>query len=232
VYLDNYSLNLELFVDLMKQAETADEELQHLENTVQSIHRRVQYCNYHYDLLRKATSPDDLRDDRYLQRRRENEVVRLRFVYEANIEAFLCNLHALLDSFPYLLNLFFPVAPKNNTRIMWHIDHLNKYKDYGFYDDLVSFMLCNNFNKVKGYVNTSKHKYLIRVANCLDHIEFEKLTYKELHLTSPNKVEFNIKEIERDNVIDFLKECHDNLIPQFFDLCKKVLEEKGCELAL
>jgi hypothetical protein len=232
MFLDNYSLNLDRFVELMKLHENSEEEIQHLENTAQTIHRRVQYCKYHYDLLRKATSPDDLEDDRYLQIRRPNEVVELRFVYEANIEAFLSNLHAVLDSFPYLLNLFFPVVQKNHTRIMWHIDHLKKYKEYGFYDELINFMLSSNFNKIKGYVNTSKHKYLVRIANCLDHIEFEKLSYKEPHFTSSSKVEFIIKEIERDNVIDFLKECHDSLIPQFFTLCKKVLQEKEREFAL
>jgi hypothetical protein len=230
--MDNYSLEIDRFVELMKISESSEEETQHLENTVQTIYRRVQYCNYHYDLLRKATSSNDLEDDRYLQIRRANEVVKLRFVYEANIEAFLSNLHALLDSFPYLLNLFFPVTSKNHRGIMWQISHLNKYKDYSFYDELISFMLSNNFHKIKGYVNTTKHKYLVRIANCLDHIEFEKLSYREPHQVSFNKIEFTEKEIERDNVIDFLKECHDSLIPQFYSLCKKVLKEKELELAL
>lgn len=223
--MEKFSLNIEQFVELKKQRITSadNSSLEELEITSQSINRWVQYCQYHYFMLKKSTSVDDLQDDKFFQIRRKGENVQLRFVYEANIAAFLNSLHALLDSFPYLLNLFIPEMEPDSKSIKWNINYLKKYKKYEFYDELISFLLDENFNKVKGYVNTIKHKHLVRIANCEKHLEFESFNYSQPNILQNNNIEYNFKVAERDDVMVFLKDCHNKLIPNFFGLCKSVL---------
>jgi hypothetical protein len=225
VSLESFSLNVERFVELKKQSLTSTDNvsLEQLEITSQSINRWVQYCQYHYFMLQESTSVEDLRHDKFLQIRRKGENVKLRFVYEANIAAFLNSLHALLDSFPYLLNLFIPVMKPDSQSIKWNINYLKKYKEYDFYDELITFMLDEDFNKVKGYVNTIKHKHLVRVANCEEYLEFESFNYKQPNIRQDGTVEYDSKIAERDDVMVFLKDCHNELIPNFFGLCKNVL---------
>jgi len=223
--LEKFSLNVGQFVELKKQRLTSADNasLEQLEITSQSINRWVQYCQYHYFMLKESTSVDDLQDDKFLQIRRKGENVQLRFVYEANIAAFLNSIHALLDSFPYLLNLFIPVMKHDSKSIKWNINYLIKYKGYEFYDELIAFMLDENFNKVKGYVNTIKHKHLVRVENCEKHLEFESFNYSQPSILQDNTIKYDPKVAERDDVMVFLKDCHNELIPNFFDLCKSVL---------
>ncbi|OKY27822.1 hypothetical protein [Thalassotalea sp. PP2-459] len=220
-------LNLESFVELTKQKQ--EQNLQQIEISSQSINRWLKYCEYHYFTLVNSTSKDDLHDDRLLQIRREGENVQLRFVYEANISAFLSSLHSLLDSFPYLLNLFIPVFDNpNNTRIKWHSEFLCKYEKYRFFNTLIDFMLDENFHKVKGYANTIKHKHLIRVANRLDYLEFESFDIKVPVRTANCDINFVLKRIENQNVLEFIEECHNHLIPKFFALCNEILDFKSC----
>jgi len=222
----NYNkLNLENFVELSKEQQ--EKTLQQIEISSQSIHRWLKHCEYHYYTLVTSTSKEDLRDDRFLQLRRKDENVQLRFVYEANISAFLSSLHSLIDSFPYLLNLFIPVFDNpNNTRIKWHNEFLCKYEKYNFFNHLIEFMLDENFHKVKGYANTIKHKHLIRVANKLDYLEFESFEIKIPIKKSNCSFDFAPKQIDNQNVLEFIEECHNNLIPKFFSLCNEILDFK------
>lgn len=223
--MEKFSLNVGQFVELKKQrlTSTDNSSLEQLEITTQSINRWIQYCQYHYFMLKGCTSVDDLKYDESLQIRRKGENVQLRFVYEANIAAFLNSLHALLDSFPYLLNLFLPEMEPDSKSVKWKIQYLKKYKKYEFYDELIAFFLDENFNKVKGYVNTIKHKHLVRIANCEKHLEFESFNYSQPNILQNNNIEYDPKVAERDDVMVFLKYCHNELIPNFFGLCKSVL---------
>lgn len=94
------------FLSLKKQEIDAEDSelIVKLEKCTQSIYRWLQYCEYHYVNLVDAVKEPNLRLDRILSFRRAGETVPVRYVYEANIAAFLHSLHALLDSFPYLLN--------------------------------------------------------------------------------------------------------------------------------
>ncbi|SFM52492.1 hypothetical protein [Nitrosomonas communis] len=227
--MDN-QIEIGKFVSLRKQelGSRNDELIQRLWISSQSIHRWLQYCQYHYFNLVNSTESVDLALDRISQYRRKGENVTVRYVYEANIVAFLNSLHALLDSFPYLLNLFIPVFQNpDSTSIKWSESFVKKYDGYSFYDELSDFMLDPTFNKVKGYVNTTKHKYLIRIANNYKNLEFEEYQFKRPVRDQNGKISFQEELLPRQDAIAFVAECHNSLIPRFFHLCGSVLASKG-----
>lgn len=206
--------------------------LDKLEICTQSIHRWLQYCQYHYVNLEGAINSTDLKMDRIGSYRRAGETVPLRYIYEANIVAFLNSLHALLDSFPYLINLFIPVSSSpDSLSIKWNEKFIQKYKSMEFYDELLDFMIDDNFNKIKGYVNTTKHKHLIRIANKRNHLEIEDYSYRRPFLNDQGRVDFHDEIAVGKDALLFIQECHDDLIPKFFDLCKSVMNFKQLQLA-
>lgn len=156
----------------------------------------------------------------------------MRYIYEANIAAFLNSLHAVLDSFPYLLNLFIPVVENpDSSRVSWHENFINKYQGMSFYDELMDFMLDRTFHKVKGYVNTIKHKHLIRVSNKWDHLEFEEYIYKQPYRTDQGTLIFQQEVVESEDVFSFIEQCHNKLIPKLFNLLNILLHFKSSQLA-
>ncbi|WP_217517414.1 hypothetical protein [Vibrio metschnikovii] len=196
-----------------------------LDIATQSIAHFEKYCKFHFYELIAVATPQALR----LERLGFNEGNR--FIYEAHIVAFMNNLHSMLDSFPFVLNLFIPKLDADNTKVKWSVDFINLYKDCDFYQSLLLFFTDLEFNKVKGYVNNIKHKHLIRIANVDGCLEFEG--YKcRVPCVIEDKVEYQSKYIERDNVIQFIKDCFNNLIDKFFALCNVILEYKRTKLAL
>jgi hypothetical protein len=227
-------LDIGKFISLKKQelgAEGSDS-IAKLEVCTQSIYRWLQYCEYHYVHLVETVTETNLRLDRISVYRRAGETVPVRYVYEADIAAFLNSLHALLDSFPYLLNLFIPVKDDpESTCIKWHESFIKKYKGMAFYDELIGLLMDTTFHKVKGYVNTIKHKHLIRISNQWNHLEFEKYTYKQPCRDANGRITFQLEIVAGANVVSFIKECHDELIPKLFKLCDSVVDFKSTELA-
>lgn len=229
-----HQLNIGRFVSLKMQEIGAEESdaITKLEVCTQSIYRWLQYCEYHYVNLVESATESNLRFDRISIYRRVGETVPVRFVYEANIAAFLNSLHALLDSFPYLLNLFIPVKrDPESMGIKWKKSFIKKYEGMAFYDELIRFLMDVTFHKVKGYVNTIKHKHLIRVSNQWDHLEFEEYTYRKPCRDVQGEINFKPEPVIGENVVSFIEKCHDELIPRFFKLCESVLLFKSLELS-
>jgi hypothetical protein len=226
-------LDIGRFISLKKQDIGAEEcdVISKLEVCTQSIYRWLQYCEYHYVNLVETATESNLSFDRISVYRRSGETVPVRYVYEANIAAFLNSLHALLDSFPYLLNLFIPKEDPESTSIKWHESFIKKYEDKAFYDELARLFIDTTFHKVKGYVNTIKHKHLIRISNQWDHLEFEEYTYKKPFRDEQGKISFKPEPVTGENVVSFIEKCHDELIPRLFKLCESVLLFKSSELS-
>ena len=227
-------LDVERFILLKKRELGAEDNdsIVKLEACTQSIYRWLQYCEYHYVNLEDAATEPNLQRDRSLGYRRAGETVPVRYVYEANIAAFLNSLHALLDSFPYLLNLFIPVKENSEaTSIRWHKDFIRKYESMDFYDELIELLMDDTFNKVKGYVNTIKHKHLIRISNKWNHLEFEEYSYMKPSLDGRGEITFQREGVAGENVVSFVEECHYTLIPKLFNLCDSVLSFKDSQLA-
>jgi len=222
-------IDISAFVELRKKelGLTESDDLAKLDICSQSIARWGQYCQYHHYILLGTLTEKDLSLDSKFEYRRAGENVCLRYVYEANIAAFIQSLHALLDSFPYLLNLFYKEIPDSeSTKVKWSLEFINKYKNYEFYNDLIGFMLEEKFNKIKGYCNTIKHKHLVRISNSGSHLEFENFSFKQPIEKQQGKYEFEVKVLSGQNALDFVQECHNELIPKFFSLCQKLIDFK------
>lgn len=215
--MEKFRLDISDFVKLSKKNNTKE-----LEIATQSINRWVQYCQYHYFMFEKSTSEEMLLDDKIFSMKYDDTNIDIRYVYEAHIAAFLTSLHALLDSFPYLLNLYIPVKAINKREIGWNHDKfLILYKGKSFYRELISFYEDENFNKVKAYVNVIKHKNLIRIENHGTHLEFESFGYRA-RTVKDDKIKSTPKSEEGSDVLKFLQNSHNELIPKFFDLCRSV----------
>lgn len=199
----------------------------------QSIHRWLKYCLYHYSNLPDSSDRSDLALDRIGQYQRGGESVEYRYVYEANIIGFLNSLHALLDSFPYLLNLVIPTKPTLKPRnIKWSKEFISRYESHVFYSALEGFMIGRIFNVVKSYVNIAKHKHLIRVANNWSVLELEEFEARLPAVDNSGKIVYRTSAIPRMDAAQFLAECHDELVPKFFDLCRNVTSSCGSNSAV
>lgn len=187
-------------------------EIQCLEKALQSINKRMEYCIYHYDEFLKYTDTKSLFIDRIGTLAFDN--ITIRTIYEANTIAFLHNLHALFDSFPYALNIIFrTIDDLESNYIDWRDDFIKKYKDHLFYNDLKEFSEDETFQKLKGFVNRSKHKHLIRIKNSISNLVFEEFTYYK------NKEKKYVKD---QDVSLFMICCHDTLLKKFFALLDSI----------
>lgn len=215
-------LSLEKFIKLKsKEFPNKNSDLiEELGLCTQSIYHWLQYCKYHYINLKDATRESNLFWDRISTQ----EGIQIRFVYEANITAFIHSLHALLDSFPYLLNKFITTNQDNKKiKIGWNDDFLKKYKDYCFYGELIDFYVDDNFNRIKGYTNTTKHNYIVRVLNKISHLEFDEYKYLKRYRGNNGEIDVNKEVVKNQNIILFIENCHNELIPKLFNLCNSIL---------
>jgi hypothetical protein len=214
----------------LKRQELGGEEndvLESLDLSTQSIHHRAQFCEYHYSLLEEIVSEENLALDLLGAYRRAGDTVAVRFVYEANIFAFIQNLHALLDSFPYALNLFFPVIENpESPEVAWNKKFLVKYRNFSFTGELTNFCVNEEFQLLRGYTNAMKHRTLLRVKNNWRHLEFEEMTYEGVTLDSQGGFCKTQKSAPEVNVMEYLARCHDCLIPAYFALWDEVKKEK------
>lgn len=157
---------------------------------------------------------------------------------------FLQNIHSTCDSLPYLINAISgPLKVKSKTSqckqekneckkiIMKEIIHIDEnrigWNDY-FFDgvkqtfpkasDLLSkmkkFSKDEDFIKLRDFVNQSKHKYLTRIVNDKKALYYEEFSYT-IKNNNGNKT---IKKIEKQEVKQFMTDCHDKIFPKIFDI--------------
>ncbi len=195
-------------------------ELQQLETSLQSIAKRIEYCKYHFDEFSLFTNKKALLIDRFDSSITNETSTRIR--YEAHTVAFLQNLHALIDCFPYTLNIIHPVTHDiENRNIGWNKKFINKYKNFPFFMKLDNLFKNENFQKIKGYANKTKHKHLVKIKNSGRDLIFDKFSYfhngKEEHIVD--------QEVEL-----FMMSCHNELIPQVISLGNAIVKSKEKEI--
>ena len=224
------SLDIEKIVSLKRQELAGKEEhvLERLISSTQSIYHRTQISEYHYSQLEEIASKFDLVLDWFSTTyRRPGDTVVIRFAYEANIFAFLQNLHALIDSFPYALNLYFRVFEDLDTpKLGWSKEFIGKYRDYPFNLALKDLCVNEDFQLLRGYTNKTKHKNILRVRNKCTYLEFEKIDYDHVTLDAQGGFCRSQKTSSEVNVMEYLARCHDNLMPIYFGLWEEVMMEK------
>lgn len=194
------------------------EEIELLHISMQSIAKRIDYCKYHYqEFLRNSC------ELALLQERLDGSLdgKSIRVIYEASAVAFTQNLHSLIDSFPYALNLIDKKYENiNSVKIGWNKEFVNKYKCFDYHPEPVNLYNHPVFHKLKGLVNRTKHKHLVRIKNTFTSLTFESFSY-------PSNGE--VCQAKEQNVHMFLVECYDNLLPDFLALCNSVEKSKESE---
>ncbi len=199
------SLDIRLISLIMENElnETAPETLKLFDIAIQSIPKRIAYCKYHLSEFNTHSTSVALLKDRFEPQK--DDELSIRTLYEANAFAFINNLHALVDSLPFILNIIFNTKEIDNTRIGWNPDFIEKYKDFPFSSRLENFQKNQLFIKLKGLTNTSKHKYLTRIKNDFKKLSFETISYRE------NKEEKLISDVD---VEQFMIDSYNTLIPE------------------
>ncbi len=191
------------------------EVLEKLNKALQSIAKRQRYCQYHYDLFKQSNTPVALLKDRIEQI--SDEELTVRDVYEANSMAFLHNLHAMIDSFPFALNLIYQeIVDFDSKDVGWNKTFLKAYQQFDFFGCLNDLFKSEHFCLLKGYSNHGKHKYPIRIRNTFKELVFENFEFEQ---NREKKISKKLK------VEDFMTNCHDQLIIEFFQLINRVHDD-------
>lgn len=190
-----------------------DEEQQALALALQSIAKRKLYCLYHFDEFLRNSDPLSRLIDRFSHDSREPEDTP-RIAFEAHALAFLHNVHALMDSLPYVLNIAFRKAPDiEDKNVSWGPDFIKKFKDCSFHSALENFSEADLFQQIKGFANRTKHKHLIHVRNKGRTLNIEGFAYG---------AKGQPKRTDETDLKDFMVACHDNLLKDYFRLVLEI----------
>ncbi|WP_457808972.1 hypothetical protein [Kushneria sp. EE4] len=217
-----HPMNLKEIVDLKeRELSEKNEDTHKLDLALQSIQHRINYCEYHYSEIEEVTNKKALLIDR-LSTPKSDEIP-IRTIYEANTFAFIQNLHALIDSLPYALNIFITVCPTiEHYRINWNNGKFIKsYESYPFYASLMSIHGDEIFAKLKSLNNRVKHKHIVRIRNNPKSLLFDNFTYK---------YNGQSKSVLDEDVKTFLEDCYNHLLPKFMGFWNEVRDYKKTEL--
>ncbi|MDO6445933.1 hypothetical protein Q4493_09130 [Colwellia sp. 1_MG-2023] len=220
---DTNKLDIEGLLNLKKkEMKTTDsDEIHRLHLALQSIQKRLDYCEYHFYEFKDYSTKEYLLKD--IISKPEPNCISARVIFEASTYAFIQNLHAVIDSLPYALNIIFTVEPEFDEQyIGWNKRFIKKYKGYSFYCPLDQMFKNDLLSKLKRLSNNIKHKHLIRIKNGGDTLCFDDFTYKH---------QSNDVVITNQNVEKFLVESHDKLIPQLLGLYTQIKNAKKKELS-
>jgi hypothetical protein len=187
-----------------------------LDYAAQSIAKRVEYSSYHLLEFRRFGTGPNLVLDR-IGRATTSDGISFRIAYEANAVAFLQNLHSLVDSVPYVINIVFrKVNDIEHASVAWGREFLSKYSGYGFYPQLNDLFESEELCKLKGLINRIKHKHLVPIRNKYDNLLFVEYTYKfNGHLVAVNN----------QDVSAFMTESNNALVPKTISVLNALLAE-------
>jgi len=148
---------------------------------VPSINQRVKNVHYHYDNwlevkergIYAAKLSSRAGGDGYINATK----------YNAEVAAFLQNVHALCDSLPYILNLYFRIFDLDSRSIGWSERCIDLLADAArsrgemlLADQLIVFAAHPKFLKLQDIVNCSKHKHLVSIFYKGDSTFFAELS--------------------------------------------------------
>lgn len=223
-----------LGIDIEKFVATIDananpEFVSHLKEALIWLGKRQDYSHEYYRQLRRNTSSKKLEASLFM----DDHLTRVR--YEAATLAYLQNIHAACDAFPFALHVLLGglSTAKNksaNEHFKWHptlfAEVEKKYpRAVALHIALKSFAADTNFLMLASLVNQAKHKFFPRIfcnlnvptnRYSLSIVSFEYLTY-------PNgKTTVNTKE--NLDILKFAKLIHDDTLFKLFGLYKLAYE--------
>lgn len=210
--------------------------------SLQSFAKRCDYSRLNYHELQKYSTEEKLILERSGMRFTEGgDVFPQRQYYEANTIALAQNLHAACDSIPLMMTFLLGRPKLNNkefseTKIGWNRETL-KYLETTSSSNQKLLLIFKRFSAnedfliLKNLVNHSKHKFLIRILNDGSSINFEKITYYPQAWRGGPSLrrsvilnEFGMATVENLNVVEFMRRCHNNLLPRLYLLVSRMHE--------
>lgn len=214
--------------ELLSTVPTADPLHAKLSLALASVEKRSRFCYLHYHEVMRCTGDYKLELERAgLSFTDGGNVYENRTYYEANIFAFFQNIHAVCDSFPYIVFLMLgPLQYLDKKEISKSIHKSNCGWSENFFNALRQtyptqtklhrklklFLHDKDFQVLKGLVNQSKHQHLPRILNNITQLNFEKIEY----LNKP----VGGKEVAATNigVEEFMRKCNNKLVPKLLIL--------------
>lgn len=201
------------FSDLPVEQCSSDEQAE-VSLFVRSFGKRLGFARYHYKNLLDALSQPIGESDIFGS---SESSVNNREIFEAEIDGFMLNLHCLLDSLPYLIWLLYPDAPKRMKpdKVYWHtIKNQDFFANCSWYPELVAITESDCFKGLKGYCNVSKHRFLPRIQKSTNLVSRKIRLLIEPEVNSP--------QCSYYDAVDFMRGCHDELIPKVLRLLDNI----------
>jgi hypothetical protein len=190
-----------------------------LKEAIHWLATRHEYSHEYYRQIKRNTTRRKLEATLMLDHQ-----TRVRI--ESAILAFLQNIHAACDAFPFALHIMLGGLTDDPDRDYpkWNKELLHKARNelpraHELHAELEAFMADTNFNILAGLVNQAKHKYFPRV---MKHADFVNDRYRLLmqnveYFTYPNGKRTKCVVDELD-VLEFVKRVHNMTLVKVFHL--------------
>lgn len=211
-----------------KLKQTLEKELRDLGRAISAIDLRRKIAHYHYESWSEVEHSGVYAAELIHSLGGDGNVNAVR--YNAEVMAFLQNLHALCDSLPYILNIVIRKFPIEAKTIGWNKKTLDEYceqkltKDQNLtdqgalevnaiYDKLVKFSEDKTFRQLQSIVNCAKHKHLIPLFYDGENVVFDKFE----GILEANDAPLVVK--------NFMEHSHNYLLSKLDDLYSAIFRE-------
>lgn len=212
---------------LLSTVNPSDQLYARLSLVLSSLDKRAKFAHLYYHELEKCFADGMVGLERYgLEFTSSGNIYPNRTYYEAHIYAFAQNLHAVCDSFPYVVFLMLqPLSYRTandklkviDARCGWSSELLSAVaetlpKQKKLYHRLKRFMNDKDFLILKGLVNQSKHQHLVRIQNNYTTLNFEEIEYYD------KAVKGEKKKLMNQDVKLLMRKWSNKLFPKLFIL--------------
>jgi hypothetical protein len=214
---------------LKKEAQEKSEEIDQiavavdmLRYIVPSLNRRQEIAHYHYSNWLEVEEKGVYAA--ILSRKLGGDGYVNAITYNAEVLAFLQNVHAICDSFPYLLNLYLRTCDFESRSIGWNDKTMDAFRgasknssEKELLKKLENFFTNAAFLTLQKIVNCAKHKHIIPI-----YFNGTKAVFGKLDGES------GLSDL---GVKDVMIDVHDSLLPLVFEMLQLALVDDTTGLA-
>jgi hypothetical protein len=191
----------------------------HLKEAINWLAKRLQYSHEYYRQIKRNTTRTKMESVVLMF----DEEQRIRI--ESAVLAFLQNIHAACDAFPFALHIMMGgLGNTDEDHFKWEPKLLKKAREkYPHADELHAaldeFIADTNFKILAGLVNQAKHKYFPRIEGNFKTADdsFRLVVRNVEYFAWPNGAKTKYVEEELD-VLEFAKAVHNETLMKVFQL--------------
>lgn len=144
----------------------------HLKEAINWLSRRLQYSQEYYRQIKRNTTRQKMETLALMF----DEAQRVRV--ESAVLAFLQNVHAACDAFPFVLHIMIGgLMKKEGEHLKWGSDLLDRARQKvpdadELHAALEDFNSDDNFKLLAGLINQAKHQYFPRIIFYTDNVNY------------------------------------------------------------